>query len=358
MRQGQTRRVLHLNDDLEVGGIQRLIVTYAEELNARQITVGVLARRGGMLWEELPGAVVQYRLPPRRGILGVLRYGISVRRYVKRGHWDVVHAHQRGLTLISRLALLRTGVKVVEHVHNTFAPRGAKSFLSFHGHHVVACGSAGKKMIVQEFGRPAERVSVVRNTVRDPGPSLVEDPPSAAGSPPHLLGIGRAVEEKDPLRFLRVVRLLQQRIPGVTGEWVGAGPLLEEMRAYVYAHKMVDVVLGGESTDVSSKLRASDLLLVTSRQEGLPLTVLESIAAGRAVVCSDVGSCGDLVAEGLTGLLFPPSLDDDAVAAMVETYLLSGRHVIDGRSARVFYENHCGVESMIDTMVKIYDRVR
>ena len=358
MAQSNVLKVLHVNDDLEVGGIERLIVTYAAELSARSITVGVVARNGGPLWEELPGDTRQYRMPPRKGLRGALRYVARLRRIVGQDNWTLVHSHQRALTLLARFALVGTGVRVVEHVHSTFAARGAKRLLSFRGHHMVAVGSAGKRMIVDEFGRHAERVSVVRNTVRDPGPGMVNEPPSAAGLPPHIVGVGRAVEEKDPLRFLRVVGLLQQRIPGLSAEWVGAGPLFSEMRAYVDVHEIVGVALEGESKEVPEKLRASDLLLVTSRQEGLPLTVLESIAAGRAVVCSDVGSCSDLVVEGSTGVLFPPSLDDEAVAAIVESYLISGRHLADGRSARAFYEDNCGVEAMIDAMVGVYHRVR
>lgn len=350
-------RVLHVNDDLEVGGIERLIVTYAGELGARSMRIGVAARDGGPLWEELPSFTVQYRLSPREGLRGVFRYVLGLRRIVRRDGWDVLHAHQRALTLIARIALLGTGVRVVEHVHSTFAPKGVKRALSFRGHHVIAVGSAGKKMIVDEFGRAATRVSVVRNTVRDPGWGTVHPPPSAAGSAPRVVGVGRAVDEKDPLRFLRVVRILQQGIPDLSAEWVGAGPLLEEMRAYVDTQDMGSVVLDGESSEVSKKLCAADALLVTSRQEGLPLTILEAIAAGRAVVSSDVGSCSDLVVAGSTGLLFPPSFDDEAVAAVVENYLASGQHIADGRRARSFYEEHCGVETMIDALVDVYDRV-
>jgi glycosyltransferase involved in cell wall biosynthesis len=78
------------------------------------------------------------------------------------------------------------------------------------------------------------------------------------------------------------------------------------------------VRLLGLRTDVARLLRAADLFLLTSVSEGVPLTVIEAMAAGLPVVATRVGGVSEVVEDGATGLLAPPG-DAAALAEKVLT---------------------------------------
>ena len=87
-------------------------------------------------------------------------------------------------------------------------------------------------------------------------------------------------------------------------------------KAVADRHLAAHVSLLGRRQDVPRLLPASDVLLLTSISEGIPLTVIEAMAAGRPVVATNVGGVGEIVEDGTTGLLAPPGDD----ARLAETF--------------------------------------
>jgi glycosyltransferase involved in cell wall biosynthesis len=92
---------------------------------------------------------------------------------------------------------------------------------------------------------------------------------------------------------------------------VGDGP---ERAALEAAAATAQVELLGERGDVPEQLAASDVFVLSSRSEGMPMSILEAMAAGLPVVASAVGGIPEIVRDGETGLLVPPG-DADALAA-------------------------------------------
>ena len=96
-----------------------------------------------------------------------------------------------------------------------------------------------------------------------------------------VLGLGRLVEQKRPLLFLRMAKELHERLPATKFLWVGDGELAEEWRRAVAREKLEGVIYcAGWQIDVLPYLLASDLLLHVAEFEGLPFAVIEAMAAG------------------------------------------------------------------------------
>jgi glycosyltransferase involved in cell wall biosynthesis len=76
----------------------------------------------------------------------------------------------------------------------------------------------------------------------------------------------------------------------------------------------------GWRRDVRSVYAAADVVVLTSRNEGSPVSIIEAMAAGRAVVCTDVGGVADVVTSGSSGMLVPYG-DPDALAASIDGLL-------------------------------------
>jgi glycosyltransferase involved in cell wall biosynthesis len=345
--------VLLVTDSLSVGGLERIVVDLANGLAARGHRVGVLAAPGG-LEGELSRQVDWYPLDPRHGLRG---RAVRIRTLVQAGRYELVHAHQRGVALAARLGTVRLDVPVVEHVHNVFAATLLARLLSFRGHLLLACGSAVADMLVERFGRPRARVRLVRNGIRDPFAAVPG--PAGGGSVLRIVGAGRLTDQKDPLRFVLVVAGIAARLPEgtVRAEWLGDGPLLPDVRAAVAAAGLQDVIdLPGLRSDAAAHIASADLLLSTSRWEGLPLVALEALAAGRGIVLPDVGSCVDAVVPGV-GLLYDPLLPDDRIADLVVGHVLTGalaRWSVEGRRR---YETTFTFDRVLDEVQAAYREV-
>ena len=159
----------------------------------------------------------------------------------------------------------------------------------------------------------ADRAVVIRNAV-----DVAAAPRSRHDRPtPRLIAVGRLKAPKD---FLTLVRACALLAPGsFEALIVGDGRDRAAIEAEIGRLGLEDSVrLAGERADVPELLADSDVFVLSSRSEGLPVSVLEAMAAELPVVASRVGGLDELVVGGETGILVP-SGDHEALAAALTT---------------------------------------
>jgi len=155
-------------------------------------------------------------------------------------------------------------------------------------------------------GCPAEKLHVV--------PCGVELPPAPApsGEGQHLLAVGRFTEKKAPLASIEAFARVNQRFPGATLTMMGDGPLLEDAKAAVSKLGLSEsVTLTGMvgSAEVQAAMQRASIFLqhsVTAQNgdvEGLPVAILEAMAAQLPVVSTLHSGIPEAVANGETGFL-------------------------------------------------------
>jgi glycosyltransferase involved in cell wall biosynthesis len=350
-------RVLHLLDDMRLGGSQRVVISLSDHQVEAGLGVAIAAQPHGELWARTDRGVRRVAAPPHRGVLRKLRYTAWLRRTVRALRVDVVHAHQRQVALLAQVAVLGSGTAVVEHVHSTFRATWTSRLLSFRAHHLIACGSSVGRMLIDDFRRPRARVSVVRNAVADPGGDHDQDPPAPGAAALRIVGVGRLDEVKNPQLFVEVVRGLRAAGYPVAAEWVGDGPLLPVVEDDLRRDPVPGLRFSGAAADVASRIRGADLLLLTSRHEGLPLVVLEAMSLGRAVVCSDVGSCRDVVRDRVNGVVYPLSHGPDEVAGIIGAAYDDGVLADWGANSRKLFVELGGTQEMAQQVLTIYESV-
>lgn len=348
-------RVMMLTDSLDVGGLERVVVMLGTELAARGHQVTVVAEPGGALWDDLPVDVRREPAPMQRTLVERARYVRWLARRIRSGEFDVVHAHQRGVALVARLARVGTAVRVVEHVHNVFAPDRTR-WLSFRGDRLIACGEAIGEMLVEDFHRPPARITAIPNAVADLGATEDLTLPSTSGVPPTLLTIARTSPQKDPERFIDLIAELNAHGTRVHGVWVGDGDLLQHCRDEVARRGVAGLSFVGAHADVLPFLRQADVVLLTSRWEGLPLVLLEAASMGRPLVAPRVGSCAEVVEHGTNGMLFDVDAEPSEIAALVEKILDPGELTRMGAASRDKYLRGFTVDGYVDRVEEVYRR--
>lgn len=168
--------------------------------------------------------------------------------------------------------------------------------------------------------------------------------------------VGRIEAQKNPLFLLP---LLSQLPPRTRLVWIGDGRLrqmmLDEARRLGVAER---VHVDGWRHDARQRLSGFDLFALPSQYEGLPLAVLEAMAAGLPCVASRVDGVGEALLDGVSGMLCPPGDEDawlNALAALVEN---RQQRELLGRGARRRYESHFTLTAMARATAGVYAQVR
>lgn len=188
--------------------------------------------------------------------------------------------------------------------------------------HFVACISEFGRQQAMRFSDQAHwhKLKVVRCGVN---PDLYAAQPTAERTGRDLLFVGRLEERKGVNFLLDAVALLKARGSDVRLQIVGNGPQREALQRQTAALSLETVVTFAGTKDeagVAEALRYADLLVVPSLSEGLPVVIMEALASGVSVVASAVDGIPELVRDGETGRLVPPS-DPRALADGIDQLL-------------------------------------
>jgi glycosyltransferase involved in cell wall biosynthesis len=195
---------------------------------------------------------------------------------------------------------------------------------------VVGVGEAVRRALIDNEGIPASRVKVIYNGVdlapyRDPlqdRASIRQRVREEFGIPESailLAQVARLDDLKDHATALRAMARIVAAVPQAMLLIVGDGPERTKIERLVGDLGLGHCVrLVGTRGDVPDILLAADLFLLSSKSEGIPLTVIEAMAAGLPVVSTDVGGVGEIVVAGETGLLVPAGDDAALAAAAIE----------------------------------------
>ena len=167
--------------------------------------------------------------------------------------------------------------------------------------------------------------------------------------------IGRVTQIKRPDRFLDVVAEIKKR--GVELEFfmAGDGELLESCRERIVGENLPIKVLGWQS-DIEKVLSAADLAVLTSDNEGTPLSLIQAGMAGLPVVTTRVGSVPEVVLDGRTGII--TGLGIQEIADALEK--LAGSNELRssmGASAKEFTLENFGVKRLVHDHEELYKRL-
>ena len=164
--------------------------------------------------------------------------------------------------------------------------------------------------------------------------------------------IGRVTQIKRPDRFLDVVSEIRKR--GVQLEFfmAGDGELLDIYRERIASEQLPVKVLGWQS-NIEKVLAAADLVVLTSDNEGTPLSLIQAGMAGLPVVTTRVGSVPEVVLDGTTGII--TSLDVQEIAHAIEK-LVNGSDLRDqlGTAAKAFTLANFGVKRLVHDHEELY----
>ncbi len=331
-------RVLEVVTSAKWGGAQHQVVLIARELASRGHEVSIACGEKGELLSHAAAAGVPIHC------LKWLSSGVSpfadgralteVVALIRRDGPDIVHTHSSKAGVLGRLAAayvargLGRSIPVVHHCHGLawgtgrqggvagrafwFAERLTGGLCSG----VISVSQAVQDLVIHDGIYPRARHAVIHNGIdlEHPGEGPFTAGPAiraALGLPSSgtlVVHIGRAVPGKGHGAALDALEIIAASGDGdMHLLFVGDGPLIPSLAKRIASSPLLRgrAHLLGFRTDVGAILRASDLMCLPSAAEGLPLVIIEAMAACLPVIATTVGGIPELVVDGFTGLLVP-----------------------------------------------------
>jgi glycosyltransferase involved in cell wall biosynthesis len=173
---------------------------------------------------------------------------------------------------------------------------------------------------------------------------------------PLVLFAGRLAEQKGVADLLFAMDLLQQVMPEVRTWIAGDGPLRKDLEGRSANHRLDGKVqFLGHREDVPSLLMAADMLVLPSHYEGLPNIVLEAMLYGTPVVACAAPGTTELIEDGVTGLLTPPSKPSELTRAIRKYILDPELRKRLAAAAKEKIEKDFSAQAMVDRFVELYE---
>lgn len=242
-----------------------------------------------------------------------LRLEWLVNRMLKREEFDVIHHHEPLVPFLSMQILDRATCPNVATFH-AFGGFSLSYWLGrpFGRHYLdklgarIAVSSAARHHVSQYF--PGE-YRIIPNGVDVDFYANARPFPEYRDGKVNILFVGRFEQRKGAMYLLRAYAELKRSHPEVRLIFLSTGPQLGEMRRFVRDQRLGDVLFAGRVSDHDKArfLRTADIFCAPSTgQESFGIVLLEAMAAGRAVVASDIHGYKKVVQRNVTGLLVEP----------------------------------------------------
>jgi L-malate glycosyltransferase len=360
-------RVLLVIDELDIGGTEQQITELVRALPRTRFAPVVCCFRAGRKAAEIASLGVRVvHLPKRRTVDPAhLRALVALMRAERP---DLVQTFLVGANLWGRLAALAARVPVViasernVDVWEEPAKLAAGRLLARATDRIVANAEAVREYLVAR-GADSRRVVVIRNGVNlgrfatplDTGAvraSLGLEPADRVAAV-----VARLEPQKGHAVVLEAASLLGERFPRLRYLFVGGGSAEPALRAEVLRRGLGDHVrFTGFRTDSADLVRAADCSILVSTKEGLSNTLLESLAAGRPAIASQVGGNAEVVTPE-TGILVPPRDPRALAAALARLMDDDEMRARLGTAGRERVRREFSVAQMVDQTVALYEEL-
>jgi glycosyltransferase involved in cell wall biosynthesis len=344
-------RVLWLTKGLGLGGAERLLTLMAPKLDRERFDVEVAYL---LPWKDaFVGDLQQHQVSTI--CLGAKRttdlaWVRALRRLLDQRRYAIVHTHSPVPAAAARL-LTRPPTILVHTEHNVWDryrwPTYAANVATYHRNDAVLAVSDGVTASVC-LPRWAVHRSLppVETLLHGVEPDLAPRGPAARRSARSELGLAADVPvvgcvanltpKKDHAGLLDAIERVRDHLPDVVLLLIGSGPLEQELRTSVTARGLGSTVrLLGSRDDVPDLLPGLDVFVLSSRFEGLPISLLEAMAAEVACVSTAVGGIPEAITDGVEGRLVPAG--DSAALAEALTRVLTDeqqRHALGAAGRR------------------------
>lgn len=369
-------RVLHIMPTFHDCSIVRIVYNIVDRLDATEYTFHISAPNAGPMMGEYAkqgASVVAFApvgLNGRRE--GFLQTAQNIRKYIKEHDIDIVHAHTPTTTLLAWVALL--GNRRVTHMytkHILTTPRdwpklgqifSMVDHLSLYfAHYLIPVSHRLGKQLSAHIGIQESRVRPVQNAIPhdyfyQPQERALCRAEFGFRDEDVVIGFtGRLEKVKQLDLLIDTFAKVHAQYPNVRLLIVGKGSLQAELEAQAVSLGVDDaVIFAGFRTDIPRLLAAMDIYSQVTGNEGLSLSILEAMAAGKVVVASEVGAIHEVIIDDQHGIIITQQQLGEFAQILSQLVASADLRYQIGENARRFIDENFSIRKMTERYDALY----
>ncbi|HLK60949.1 MAG TPA: glycosyltransferase family 4 protein [Chthonomonadaceae bacterium] len=369
-------RVVLFTDADVFAGTERHILDLARGLRPEGVEVRIACPSPAMLAERASQERFEVVTIQKRGLVD--RAAIRTLMGLLRSNAvDLIHAHNGRTMLSSALAVTLAGKGRAVATQHFLEPdhvsrsgpkallyRSAHRWVNRHTAQVIAISEAVRAKIRERAETPDSKIKVVHNGITPPDTSLLASPEQVRQElgcergTPLVVSAARLEREKDLNTLIEAMHTVRASCPSAVCIIAGMGTQEPKLRDQVRRLGLEKtVLLLGFRQDVHALMQAADVFVLPSLAEPFGLVLLEAMALGRPVIATRAGGPVEIVGDGETGLLVPPS-DATALSEAILQLLMDPEIAQTmGQNGKLRFHERFTVEHMARKMREIYTRI-
>ncbi len=355
--------ILYLVTRSEPGGAQSHILELLKGLQGNYRLSLASGEQGFLLIAAKKLGVSCYHIPDLRRSVSPGRdlraYG-EIRKLILKLNPDLIHAHSSKAGILGRLAALRCRVPAVFTAHGWAFADGTSSgrkmiallpelLMSLSSKRIITVSGADYNLALKYHVGRSSRLALIYNGISD---HVSKKDYSLREDPPKITMVARFAQ---PKAFDLLILAMKEVKEDYQLLLVGDGPDRERCQALARDLDINNkIAFLGSRTDVPEILAGSDIFVLSSRWEGLPISILEAMRAGLPVVASNVGGVAEMVEQDQTGYLVERNSVNTLAAAIRKLLASPEKRKEFGKKGRTRYENTFTADRMLERTRTLY----
>jgi glycosyltransferase involved in cell wall biosynthesis len=266
-------------------------------------------------------------------------------------------------SIAGRLSKKRPIILRTRHLSTTVSRGLLSKFLyEILPHRVITTGESIRNQMITDNGFDGKKIMSIPTGVNID----LFDPKRVDGTLRNKWGVPRGVPAigmvavirswKGHEYFIDAAGMVLKEFPGARFFIVGDGPRKEIVSDYIKKRKFHDsIIMTGQMDDIPRVMAALDIVVLSSyANEGLPQVLLQSLAMGKPVVASNVGSISEVIVDGKTGYLIPPRDPSKLAEGIMSFIKRNGLRDEMGTAGRRLVTSRFSLEGMLDRIEDLY----
>ncbi len=372
--------LLYVITKLELGGAQKQLLSLISRIDKERFSPFLFTAGDGLLVAEAQSIenlkikksrFLERPINPFKDILAL----IEIYRFIKKNKIEIVHTHSSKAGILGRWAARLAKVKFILHtVHswsfNDYQPLLVRGFFIWlekltakFTYKLIVVSDHDKQKGLQNRIGDERKYHLIRYGINYNEFNTSNNIRKKLGIDNNDLVVGMVScfkPQKSPLDFIKLASLINQLLPDLEVKFLltGDGILLRQIEKLIFEFGLQQkVILAGWRKDIPEILSAIDIFVLTSSWEGLPVSVLEAMAASKPVVATYTGGISEIIVEGETGFLVPRRSPDKMAEKLIPLLKDEDLQKSIGLQARHSLGPDFTLENMVKNTQNLYENL-
>ncbi|MCR4319052.1 MAG: glycosyltransferase family 4 protein [Candidatus Brocadiaceae bacterium] len=354
-------RILHIDTERTWRGGEQQLLYLVKGLKEREHTSSVICQPGSSLEDAVKKAEIDAIPIKMRSEIDILA-AWKIGRFLRRGKYDILHAHTSHAHSIGLLARFFGKVKAMAVSRRVDFPiRSRFKYNSFAVHYIAV--SEAIKRVMAEGGISPQKIDVVRSCIDLDrlDNAVISDVRAEFGIGKDIIIIGNIAhmaDHKGQIYLIRAANIIKNKYQNIKFIIVGDGELRSRLELEAHKLGLNDILIfTGFRKDVISILASFDIFAFPSHLEGLGTSLLDAMAMRQPIVSTTAGGIPEAVKNGINGILVPPKDPESFAKALI--YLIERPELrsMYGNIGRKLVEGKFTTDKMIEGTLNVYKKL-